>query len=372
MFKAFPWFVVIATVFFALGIASGSWHSFPYELVRSTYHYIRPASPPSPPSPPAPRPQTKLLANPRTWDEETLLKARVELRNWLVPTINVKSEPMKGSTDFLATLGQEERAAAERVLSGVRVSIISGEFAEIRGWRWRSLYLQNNGRKLVVVHQGHAGNPFEGHMIERSLEAGYDVIAMTMPMKDWNAMGRVEVNTWDGKGILISPTLHGAFEMIDTGDHHFIGFFVAPVIASIDVALSAEHYESVAMMGLSGGGWTTTVTAAADERIGNAISVAGTLPFFARQQTKDLSDAEQYDGRFYSRFGWPMLYEIAVAPNGRNLTLLFNLDDPCCFDEASAGLLAEFAKESAYRIKIIKMTGTYSIQSQFLNRLPLL
>ena len=107
---------------------------------------------------------------------------------------------------------------------------------------------------------------------------------------------------------------HRAFEMIDTADHHFIGFFVSPVIASIDAALSAKHYDSVAMIGLSGGGWTTAVTAAADERIENAVSVAGTLPFFARQYPHDLGDTEETDSRFYRRFEWPMLYQMAVTP----------------------------------------------------------
>jgi len=333
--------------FICIGIASGSWHSFPYAPLRSAYHYVRPVSPSPPPVPPSP---LKLLAAPRTWDEETLLKARAELRSWLVPTIDVRTELLNDS--FLASLGQEERGEAEKILSGVRASVISGAFAEIKRWRWRALHLQNGGRKLLIIHRGHEQNAFKGNIITLGLKAGYDVIVMTMPMFDWNAMNSVEFETWDGASLLSSPTDHAVFEMIDTGDRHYIGFFISPVIAAIDAALSVKHYESVDMVGFSGGGWTASITAAADERIGSAISVAGTLPFFARQQAKDLGDDEQYDNRFYRRFTWPMLYQMAATPKGRNFILAFNSDDPCCFNGASAQLFAEYAKNLGYLVKI--------------------
>ena len=38
------------------------------------------------------------------------------------------------------------------------------------------------------------------------------------------------------------------------------------------------------MIGLSGGGWTTTVAAAIDPRVGLSIPVAGSLPFDMRFQ----------------------------------------------------------------------------------------
>jgi hypothetical protein len=253
---------------------------------------------------------------------------------------------------FLASLDEEERGEAEKILSGVRTSVISGAFAEIKGWRWRALHLQNGSRKLLIIHRGHEKNAFEGNIITTSLEAGYDVIVMTMPMFDWNAMNSVEFETWDGASLLSSPKDHAVFEMIDTGDRHYIGFFISPVIAAIDAALSVKHYESVEMFGFSGGGWTASITAAADERIGSAISVAGTLPFFARQQAKDLGDDEQHDNRFYRRFTWPMLYQMAATPKGRNFMLVFNSGDPCCFNGASAQLLAEYAKNLGYLVKI--------------------
>ena len=186
-----------------------------------------------------------------------------------------------------------------------------------------------------------------------ALSAGYDVIAMTMPMVDWNRMHRIEAKTWDGLGLLLDPVDHGAFAMIDTGDKHFIGFFISPVLASIDVALASQAYDSVAMVGFSGGGWTTVISAAADDRIKNSVAVAGLLPFFARQQPKDLTDVEQYDAAFYKRFPSPMIYQMA-SDQHRQLTMIYNDADPCCFDAASAKLFAKYAANTfSYNVTIV-------------------
>jgi hypothetical protein len=320
----------------------------------------------------------------RTLSGSEIDLARSELRRWLVPTIKVSSEPMTSSDEFLASLASDERESARGLLAATRnVSVISGAFASMDGWRWRSLYLRNGGDRLLIVHSGHGANPFEGEMIKLALGAGYDVIAMTMPMVEWNRMGRVKVKTWDGDGVLLSPVEHSAFQMIDTGDQHYIGFFVSPVLASIDQALISKQYRSISMIGLSGGGWATAISAAADDRIKVAVSVAGTLPFFARQQTKDLVDAEQLDSMFYRRFPWPMLYQMASTPKAqRHFSLVFNSDDPCCFDQSSAQLLVEYERRGAanfnYAIYIQKSekhsfdphmilkllkTGEYSIEA---------
>ena len=55
-------------------------------------------------------------------------------------------------------------------------------------------------------------------------------------------------------------------------------FFVEPVILTINYAKQVLGYKRVVMMGLSGGGWTTTMAAALDPRIELSIPVAGSIP----------------------------------------------------------------------------------------------
>ena len=42
------------------------------------------------------------------------------------------------------------------------------------------------------------------------------------------------------------------------------------------------NFKRYSMIGLSGGGWTTVVYAAIDERISDSFSVAGSIPFYLR------------------------------------------------------------------------------------------
>jgi len=341
---------------YAWGLATGNWKLFPFDELRAAYHLLKPEPPllkPEPPvSPLSPeyRPGLFAAVPSQLPDASELEKARQDLRGFLVPTISVRSEPIAAPDAALEFLGEtlvaNDRVTAEQLFASAELSIISGGFQSIRDWRWRSLFLETGGDRLLIVHRGHASNPFEGPMVSRAIAEGFDVLAMTMPMVDWNEMENVVVDTWDGQSRWLGLRDHGALEMLDTGDKHFIGFFVSPVLSSLDIALAAKQYRSVAMVGLSGGGWMTAVTAAADRRISTAIAVAGTLPFFARQQAKDVGDAEQFDHAFYRRFPWPLLYQMAGS-NQRRFVLIYNSQDPCCFDGASARLLREYLQTMA-------------------------
>jgi pimeloyl-ACP methyl ester carboxylesterase len=55
-------------------------------------------------------------------------------------------------------------------------------------------------------------------------------------------------------------------------------YFVEPVILTINYAKKVLGYKRIIMMGLSGGGWTTTMAAALDPRIELSIPVAGSIP----------------------------------------------------------------------------------------------
>ena len=70
--------------------------------------------------------------------------------------------------------------------------------------------------------------------------------------------------------------------------------FMEPIARTVNY-LVAHHPElqEIDMIGLSGGGWTTTVYAAIDPRIVKSIPVAGTLPLYLRGDHYN-HDLEQY------------------------------------------------------------------------------
>src|SRR5262249_18753971 len=136
------------------------------------------------------------------------------------------------------------------------------------------------------------------------LEQGFDVLALYMPDYGPNID---PVETHNRIMALAS----------DTAPWHPLRYFLEPIAVALNQALADRNYDSVAMMGISGGGWATTVAAALDPRIRYSFPVAGSLPLYMRQRADDLGDAEQYDEAFYSIAGYPDLYVMGAAGEGR-------------------------------------------------------
>lgn len=105
-------------------------------------------------------------------------------------------------------------------------------------------------------------------------------------------------------------------------------FFIEPVAVVVNWAVD-EGFSEISMIGLSGGGWTTTLAAAIDPRIRYSFPVAGSLPLYVR--TSDLGDAEQFDPATYSIAGYPDLYVLGGAGDGSRQRQILNRYDDCCF-----------------------------------------
>ena len=74
------------------------------------------------------------------------------------------------------------------------------------------------------------------------------------------------------------PCDHAWFESWELAGVPVFRFFVEPVIRAVNYATQVLGYKRVVMMGLSGGGWTTTLAAALDPRIALSTPVAGSVP----------------------------------------------------------------------------------------------
>ena len=356
---------------FVWGAATMRYKTFPHAVLQSIAAPMRVV----------PKPKMELLAIPEeqidTPSEPDAIRS--SMHELLEPTESISTESIdaqQAAATFLYDIEEYQKASAERALKAAQQRIvISGSFSAIPDWRWQSLYLRNGGENLLIIHGGHADNPFHSGLMEQALAAGFDVILMTMPGVSWNKLGRQRVRTWDGEGWIEFQTAekldHGALEMLNTNDHHFIGFFISPVLSSLDTALAHHQYRTTSMVGLSGGGWTTVLAAAVDTRIDTSISVAGTLPFFARQQNRDIGDAEQTDHAFYRRYPWPLIYYLASqGQHGtRSLKLIFNQDDPCCFDGYSARVLEKYKSltEAPYGVEILNRKE-HSFDVEFIMR----
>ncbi len=192
---------------------------------------------------------------------------------------------------------------------------------------------ENPHRELVVLHHGHActlddeaGPTDVGYGLQRTIHAllreGYGVLAVFMPhLRPGDCTGghaaMFETNTAGG-------ALRLFLESTAMGLNH---------VKRLKGPGDRPAYRAFHMIGLSGGGWTTTVYAAIDPTITCSFPVAGTIPLYLRSGGS-VGDREQYEPAFYSLAGYLDLYILGSTGAGRAQVQILVRKDDCCFGEA--------------------------------------
>lgn len=201
---------------------------------------------------------------------------------------------------------------------------------------------------LVIYHHGH-DEPFTAGLatITHFLEADCDVLALSMPLTGRNSQPVIDV---EGTGPLALST-HDALQLLESPDFSPLSYFVEPTLAALNYALRKSTYARVGMIGISGGGWTTTLYAALDPRVQGSYPVAGSLPLFLRTMPPHDSwgDYEQVHPTI-RRIGYLNLYLMGAVGTGREQVQVLHPNDPCCFSgtrsDIYASLVAKRARDS--------------------------
>lgn len=203
--------------------------------------------------------------------------------------------------------------------------------------------------RLLIYNHGHVGwyfsSPDARALLRWAYSEGYDLLLTAMPMVAWNTPPRpIRAKTWDGWGEF-SPTAtsHAFFPMIDTGQTHYLKFFLDPVTRSFEQVMREGKYETADMVGISGGGWSALLVGAIEPRLRKIICVAGFLPMRHRKQSGDFGDSEQVSASFYRKHTYDSLVAAASrsGTHARELWLMYNDEDPCCFGGAEATRYAD-------------------------------
>lgn len=181
---------------------------------------------------------------------------------------------------------------------------------------------------LVIYHAGHDGSEAGQYaeVASQFANAGYTVALMDMPLTGMN-MGAVMSDVQHAGTMPI--TSHEQIAYLDDA----LRVFLEPVIAVVNWAES-QGYQAIYMMGLSGGGWTTTLAAAIDTRIDASYPVAGSVPLGLRFDTPaSWGDWEQSIPEFYQDIAtYEDLY--VLGSYGRRQLQILNSGDPCCFADS--------------------------------------
>lgn len=157
--------------------------------------------------------------------------------------------------------------------------------------------------KAIILHQGHSPFNYADHdltgVAQQFSDAGFVVYGMEMPF----------------------PSPH------DSGP---LSKFTDPVTKLVD-ELTKQGLKTY-MVGLSGGGWTTTVVTYLDPRIIKGYSVAGDHP------------TESYMGDWESK-NPPAPYKDMYAATSGRLVHIYNWDDPCCFARIQGDIGGEYVTD---------------------------
>lgn len=181
--------------------------------------------------------------------------------------------------------------------------------------------------KVVLYHEGHDGDFYTSKVqIKRFLDNGYSVVAFAMPLLGLNNQPTVQISR-QGK---LRLTSHDHMKFLSPKNGHPVKYFVEPVILVLNYLESSFDYFTVSMVGISGGGWTTTLAAAIDTRIDKSFPVAGSYPIYLREN-RDWGDFEQTVPEVYNTVNYLELYILGSYGSHRKQLQVINQYDTCCF-----------------------------------------
>ena len=186
---------------------------------------------------------------------------------------------------------------------------------------------RNPKNEVVLYHQGHAGGFDLGkHTIERFLDQGYAVLAYSMPLLGLNNQPIVKLPRQGN----LKLTAHHHIKFLVPENGHPIRYFIEPVVIGLNYLEREFSYTSIAMVGISGGGWTTTLASAIDTRINTSIPVAGSYPVYLRSnEPRDWGDYEQIEPAIYQTANYLELYILgSFGPDRAQLQVVNRVSSP--------------------------------------------
>ena len=187
---------------------------------------------------------------------------------------------------------------------------------------------ESSNNQLIIYHQGHSGGFENGkETIQKLLEQDYSVLAFSMPLLGYNNQPVVETDDFG----FIKLINHNSLRLIESDEFSPIKYFIHPILVSLNYVEKEFNFDSYHMVGLSGGGWTTVLYSAIDERISKSFPVAGTMPIFLRYETQNFGDYEQTLPELYRIANYLELYIMGSHGNARVQYQINNKYDPCCF-----------------------------------------
>jgi hypothetical protein len=183
--------------------------------------------------------------------------------------------------------------------------------------------------RVILYHKGHEGDFYRSKILfGRFLNYGYHVYVFSMPLFGPNNRPTVYIPRIGRMHL----TSHDQLKLLSPENGHPLKYFIEPVVVVLNYLCKGHTNSSVAMIGISGGGWTTTLAAAVDTRIKKSFPIAGSYPLFLRSDwLEDWSDYESTVPEMVRTANYLELYILGAFGPGRNQLQILNRYDACCY-----------------------------------------
>ena len=325
MFK-FYLFIIFAFSIFFYGIAVGHYEIFPFDLIQNSKSLMLNNFEEE---------QNDILIYEKNIDSLILINSENDV---IKKTEALSNFIWNDQVPYSSTILVDENIIDERYqnlsnLKSIYKLDISMEY-DVHSIAY--LFLpENSNDKLIIYHQGHGGDFILGKdNIDFFLDKNYAVLAFSMPLLGMNNQPIIDLDHF-GK---IKFTNHKHLHFLESSEFSPVKFFIEPIGVSLNYLDENFNFDSYYMVGISGGGWTTVLFSAIDDRISQSYSVAGTIPIFMRSDSKNIGDYEQIIPELYAITNYLELYILNSYGDDRIHVQIFNNNDPCCFSGNISGI----------------------------------
>jgi len=310
--------IVIAIISFSYGIMVGHYNFFPFEQLKELKILVSEENSDM-------NKVDRLLGDVRLTidieDDGDVKEKREQLRDFIWKN----SKSGESDTVLERSIIDERYSKLQNLKQIDKISILMEHGINSKSY----LFLADeSNNELVIYHQGHDGDFFLGiNTIKFLLDNNYNVLAFSMPLHGMNDKPIVDIPRI-GKMELF---LHQQLGMLDNENFSSIKFFVEPIFTALDIVEEEYNFNQFHMIGISGGGWTSTIYPAIDDRISKSFSIAGGLPLALRTSFEDKGDYEQVLPEMYRLVNYSEMFVLASNGEDRKYVQIFNKFDPCCY-----------------------------------------
>ena len=232
-------------------------------------------------------------------------------------------------------------------------------------------------KNLFIYAQGHRGGTLYSDsnfldIKEEFKNNDYDVLSLDMTGLGYNENKIINFPNYKKNA---NPSIHGTYSTFL--DKNFpnkkpLSLMLSGNYFLIKKIIKQNNYKKIVMVGVSGGGWYTTLLSSLITEIDTSYSFSGTMPLFFMVFGKDMEDWELIDSSLYDKVDYNSLYILATLNREYKVTRkhyqVYNSHDPCCLKDPAATLLKNIynnLKVKNFEVVVID-SYIHSIDSKFL------